>query len=275
LERLKKQIDFWERRSRDEENPMSLKAQKLPKIPAETARVAKIAFPKGNVSMTIRDQLGEVYSDEQFQELFSERGRPAESAWRLVWVLILQFMENLSDRQAAEAVRARIDWKYLLSLELEDTGFDYSILSEFRGRLVEGGAEQVLLDHLLSHLKRQGLVKEHGQQRTDSTHVLGAIRAMNRVECVGETFRHTLNTLAVVAPDWLAAHGRLEWIERYAARIDEYRLPKAETERIAYAERIGADGQALLSAIANDPLNGWLSQVPAIQTLRQVWEQNY
>jgi transposase len=141
---------------------MSLKAEKLPEVPAETERVAKAVFPKGNVCMTMRDQIGVVYRDEDFQALFAERGRPAESAWRLALVSILQFMENLSDRQAAEAVRARIDWKYLLSLELEDTGFDYSILSEFRGRLVEGGAEQVLLDSLLSQLKERGLVKERG-----------------------------------------------------------------------------------------------------------------
>lgn len=254
---------------------MSLKAQTLPEVPAETKRVAKAVFPKGNVCLTLRDQLGVVYRDEQFQALFSERGRPAESAWRLAVISILQFMENLSDRQAAEAVRARIDWKYLLSLELEDTGFDYSVLSEFRDRLIQGGAEQVLLDSLLSQLKAQGLIKERGQQRTDSTHVLGAIRAMNRVECVGETMRHALNTLALVAPDWLRAHRQPEWIDRYGARVEDYRLPKDEKARLAYAEMVGADGQALLDALDADPASAWLGQVPAIQTLRRVWAQNY
>src|SRR4051812_6757245 len=132
------------------EKAMCLKVESLPEIPAETKRVAKASFPKGNVYMALRDQLGVVYGDEQFQALFSERGRPAESAWRLGLISILQFMESLSDRQAAEAVRVGIDWKYLLSLELEDTGFDYSVLSEFRDRLIQGGAEQILLDSLLS-----------------------------------------------------------------------------------------------------------------------------
>jgi transposase len=254
---------------------MSLKAHSLPEVPAETKRIAKAVFPKGNVCLTIRDRLGIVYRDEQFQGLFSEEGRPAESAWRLVIISILQFMEDLSDRQAAEAVRARIDWKYLLSLDLEDTGFHYSVLSEFRGRLVEGGVEQVLLDSLLSHLKARGLVKERGSQRTDSTHVLGAIRAMNRVECVGETFRYTLNTLAEVAPDWLRAHGQADWIERYGDRLDDYRLPKQEKARLAYAEIIGADGQVLLEAVDADPTHTWLSHLPAIQTLRRDWDQNY
>jgi transposase len=98
---------------------------------------------------------------------------------------------------------------------------------------------------------------------------------MNRVECVGETLRHALNTLALVAPDWLQAHGQREWIERYGPRVEDYRLPKEEKERLAYAERVGADGQVLLEAITSDPTRAWLGQVPAVQTLRRVWEQNY
>jgi hypothetical protein len=105
-------------------------------IPPQTAVVAKAAFPKGSLVMALRDELGTVYTDEQFHDLFAERGQPAESPARLALVIVLQFAEGLTDRQAADAVRGRIDWKYALGLELTDPGFDYSVLSEFRTRLV-------------------------------------------------------------------------------------------------------------------------------------------
>ena len=132
----------------------------------------------------------------------------------------MQFAEKLPDRQAADAVRARLDWKYALGLELEDQGFDFSVLSEFRSRLIAGNAEYLLFDTLLDHFKQHGLVKAGGRQRTDATHVLAKVRALNRVLCVGETFRATLNTLALVAPEWLRSFLPEEW---HAAMIIEWR----------------------------------------------------
>ena len=117
---------------------MSFKPQTIEPIPQETVHVATSAFPKGNLYMCMRDELGAIFSDEQFAPLFARRGQPAYSPWRLALVCVMQYVENLSDRQAAEAVRARIDWKYALSLELTDQGFDYSVLSEFRQRLILG-----------------------------------------------------------------------------------------------------------------------------------------
>src|SRR2546426_8802504 len=95
-------------------------------------------------------------------------------AFRLAFITVLQFLENLSDRQAADAVRGRIDWKYLLGLDLRDPGFDFSILSEFRDRLLAGGLEQRLLDDLLERFRERGLLKERGKQRSDSTHIQAA-----------------------------------------------------------------------------------------------------
>src|SRR5262249_2585634 len=143
------------------------------------------------------------------------RGQPAETPWRLALVTIMQYVEGLSDRRTADAVRSRIDWKYALNLELTDPGFDFTILSEFRARLLEGSAEHLLLNAFLQKCRERKLLKARGQQRTDSTHVLGAIRALNRLECVTETFRHALNRLAVVAPEWLRTHSQPEWIDRY------------------------------------------------------------
>ncbi len=133
---------------------MSLNPQSTYPIPEDTQRVARAAFPKGNLYMRMRDELGEIYQDTSFAELFPSRGQKAESPGRLAWVTVMQYSEGMSDRQAAEAVRARIDWKYVLGLELDDPGFDYSVLSEFRERLVIGQREQMLLDELLTRTQR-------------------------------------------------------------------------------------------------------------------------
>src|ERR671933_2638962 len=177
---------------------MSLHPLVITPVPEETARVARAAFPKGHPYLTLRDALGTVFQDEDFSALFPMRGQPGLPPWRLALVTILQFRENLADRQAAEAVRARLDWKYLLSLELTDPGFDYSVLSEFRDRLLAGSAAELLLDKLLERCRALGLLTARGRQRTDSTHVLAAIRVMNRLELVAETLRATLNALATV-----------------------------------------------------------------------------
>ena len=132
---------------------MSLNAEIIPVVPENTVRVAKAAFPKVNLYMKMRDELGTFYQDSDFTDLFSTRGQPTYSPWRLALIIVMQFAEGLSDRQAAEAVRARIDWKYALSLELEDSGFDFSILSEFRTRLLEKKQEFVLLDKMLERFK--------------------------------------------------------------------------------------------------------------------------
>ena len=187
---------------------MSLQPGPVPPVPETTAYVARAAFPDGNPYLrSVRDSLGTFYDDERFADLFPDRGQPAETPWRLALVTVLQFAEGLSDRQAADAVRGRIDWKYALGLELTDPGFDFSVLCEFRARLVAGGAERLLLEAMLETCKAHGLVKARTKQRTDSTHVLAAIRTLNRLELVGETLRAALNSLATVAPAVAAVVG--------------------------------------------------------------------
>jgi transposase len=225
--------------------------------------------------MRMRDELGTLYEDHVFAHLFPALGQPAASPWRLALTTVMQFAEGLSDRQAADAVRSRIDWKYALSLELTDSGFDHTVLSEFRTRLVAGQAEQLLLETLLSQLQARGLLKARGCQRTDSTHVLAAIRVLNRLEHVGETLRHALNSLAVVAPDWLRAQAPPEWFDRYGRRVENYHLPKAAAAREAWAVAIGADGHQLLQAVNAATDRPWLQEIPAVQTLRQVWAEQY
>src|SRR5437870_6428368 len=202
---------------------MSLHPHALAPVPEETARVARAAFPKGNPYLLLRDTLGTIFQDDDFTALFPLVGQPGLPPWRLALVTIVQFRENLADRQAAEAVRARIDWKYLLGLDLTDAGFDFSALSEFRDRLLAGSAAEHLLDKLLERCRALGLLTARGRQRTDSTHVLGAIRVLNRLELVAETLRAALNAVATVAPAWLQAVTPLAWYERYSRRIEESR----------------------------------------------------
>ena len=254
---------------------MSMHAPLGYQIPDETVRVAQAAFPKGNIFMELHAKLGRLYTNTQFAHLFSVTGQPAYDPARLALVLVFQFLEGLSDRQAADSVRSRIDWKYALALELTDPGFDASILSEFRERLIAGGPEALLLDTLLTHLQELGLLKAGGKQRTDSTHILAAIRTLNRLELLIETVRHALNRLAVVAPDWLQPHIQSDWLERYAHRAENYRLPKAETKRQELASLVGADGFALLQAAYADTAPVVVRMEEAVEVLRQVWLQQF
>ena len=254
---------------------MSLHPHAVDLIPEATARIARAAFRRGNPVMRMRDEIGALFTDEEFAPLFPTRGRAATSPWRLALVCVLQYVEGLSDRQAADAVRARIDWKYGLSLALDDPGFDASVLCEFRTRLVAGGLEQQQLDTMLEHFRAHKLLKVRGKQRTDSTHVLAAIRSVNRLECVGETMRATLNSLAVAAPEWLQAHSVSGWVERYGPRVDDARLPDKPEARRALAEVIAADGYRLLEAVYAPDAPAWLRAIPAVQTLRRVWVERF
>lgn len=126
-------------------------------VPERTRMVAWAAFPKGCLAMRVRDALGPLFDDEVFRSAFGVRGRPGVAPGQLALVSVLQFAENLTDRQAAHAVRARIDWKYLLGLDLEDAGFDFTVLTGFRDRLVAHGLEEKVLDLLLERLTELGL----------------------------------------------------------------------------------------------------------------------
>jgi transposase len=254
---------------------MSLHPHVIAPVPAETVRVARAAFPKGHPYLTFRDALGTIFQDEDFTALFPVWGQPGLPPWRLALVTIMQFREHLAERQAAEAVRARIDWKYLLSLELTDPGFDFSVLSEFRDRLLAGSAEELLLDKLLERCRALGLLKARGQQRTDSTHVLTAVRVLNRLELVAETLRAALNAVATVAPDWLQGFAPLEWYERYGKRIEDVRLPRDQADREAYAQMVGEDGFHFLDTVEAAEAPKEVQELPILERLRRTWQRHY
>jgi transposase len=254
---------------------MSLGHHTIPEIPTETVRVARAAFPKGNPWLQLRDQLGPIYQDEAFASLFAIVGQPAIAPWRLALVTLLQFAEGLTDRQAADAVRSRLDWKYLLALSLDDPGFDASVLCEFRERLLAGDPASLLLDRLLEVCNEHKLLKSRGRQRTDATHVVAASRLLTRLELVTATLQQTLNILAEVAPDWVLEHCPSVWGERYGARLSEFRLPRSDSARTQWAEQVGTDGHQLLAWLWSSETPTWMRQVPAVEMLRQIWVQQF
>ena len=254
---------------------MSLKQIEMSEVPADTAKIAKKAFRKGNPYMVLREKLGSLYTNAHYREMFSHTGKPGHAPGLLALVTAVQFMEDLTDREVADAVRARIDLKYLLGLALDDEGFDYSVLSEFRSRLVEHQKVERLLDDLLQVCVEHGLLKEGGKQRTDATHVLSAVRNVNRYELVGESMRQVLNGIAVVAPTWLQSRVPVYWYERYVHRIELFRLPKGDAPRVRWAEEVGKDGQLLLAWLEAEDAPAYLREIPAVGILRQVWQQQY
>lgn len=252
---------------------MSMYPQPIAPIPAETARLAWKINPKGTLIMRLRDRLGSLYQDEDFVALYPATGQPAYEPWRLALVIVFEYLEGLTDRQAAEAVRNRIDWKYALSLPLEDGGFDASIVSEFRQRLTEQQQAGVLLEKLVQTGLQEGWIHSNSKVRTDSTHILAKVRRLNQLELVGETLRATLDALSDLEPAWVRSHVPVEWAQRYGLLINERRLPKSEAERERWAKQVGADGFALLHLLQEPETPAALRHVPQVQTLQTVWQQ--
>jgi transposase len=255
---------------------MSLKPQGINPVPEETARVARAAYPKGNVYMHMRDELGTIYEDESFADLFSPTGQPAEAPWRLALVTIMQFAEGLSDRQAADAVRGRIDVKYALSLDLSDPGFDASILSEFRARLIVGHAEEHLLTAMLRLFKERGW-RNRTRQTTngfhpcagqDPSHQSTGVRRRNTASCGSPVWRW-----------WLlggcsSTVSRSGWIAMGFAWKTHGFPPEKKTVRPG-PKASGKMEAKWRAALFEPNAPSWLREIPSVDILRRVWVQNY
>jgi transposase len=231
---------------------MSVQPMPWPEPAPEVAAAVRAMYRRREppLPVAVRDQMGELFPDAEFAVGFGRRGRPGWSPGRLALVTVLQMVENLTDRQAADAVRDKISWKYALGLELTDEGFDASVLSEFRTRVVEHGLEQRVLDLLLEALVERELLSAGGKARTDSTHVVAAVRNLNRIELAGESVRACVEALAAAAPDWLAAVIDVaDWTRRYGARVDSWRLPSSATKRAELMAAFGSDAMMVLRAV--------------------------
>jgi transposase len=228
------------------------------------------------LAVAVRDRLGEWLHDGDFAAAFGTRGRPGWSPSRLALVTVLQRAENLTDRMAAGQVRMRLDWKYLLGLPLDDPGFDHSVLAEFRARVAEAELEQAVLDALLERLAADGLVRAGGKQRTDSTHVVAAVAALNRLELAGESVRAALEAVTAAHPGWAARVLHVsEWARRYATPVTDWHPPASKKQQDDLAVAYAKDGYALLRAVYDKASPAWLAELPAVGILRQVLVQNY
>lgn len=255
---------------------MSLRPETLPPIPDVTAAAVRAAVPKGNLYVDLRTEFGTLYTDQLFADLYPPEGRPVEVApWRLALVVVMQSIEGLTDRQAADAVRRCMDWKYALSLDLHDPGFDFTLLHDFRERLLAHDAAQRLLDTVLATCKARGWIRARGTQRTDSTHVLAAMRTLHRLERVLETLHAALDQLSAADAAWVRQQIPVAWYDRYGLRAASVRLPKDASKRDALAVQIGTDGYALLDAIFGQADACHLRQLPMLEVLRQMWLQHY
>jgi len=247
-----------------------------PQIAAAIAAMYGTRKTQRPLAVLIRDRLGEWLGDEEFAAAFGTRGKPGWSPSRLALVTVLQRAENLPDRQAADAVRVRLDWKYLLGLPVDDPGFDHTVLSEFRNRVADAGLEQVVLDALLARLAASGLVRAGGKQRTDSNRVIAAVAALNRLELAGESVRAALEALTAAHPGWVAQRICVpDFARRYGTPMTSWRPPVSQARRDELAIAYARDGYALLEAVYDSSSPGWLRELPAVDVLRRVLVQNY
>jgi transposase len=237
---------------------------------------AKYDGRRAPLAVAMRDRLGQWMADELFAAAFGVRGRPGWPPSRLAVVTVLQMAEDLTDRQAADAVRARLDWQYALGLGLADPGFDHSVLSEFRDRVAGHGLEEAALDALLAMVAAEGLVKAGGKQRTDSTHVIAAVRALHTAELAGESVRAALEALAAAVPDWLGQRFCVsDWNRRYGVPVSTWRRPPGAAGRDKLALQYARDGYALVAACYEESAPPWLREIPAVQVLRTVLIQRF
>jgi transposase len=247
----------------------------VPPVPTETLRVTRAAFPRGNLCMQIRDVLETVCADARYDSLFSWRGRQAEAPWRLVLVLLLQFAEGLSDRQAAEAVRGRLDWKYLLGLELADPGFNAALLSHFSTHLTPRAPEQHFLDAVLTACQTSHVPGAVRRRSLESKYLVTEARFINRLDRIAETFREALRAVTVAAPEWSNTWMPVDWHIRYGPLARAAFQPHGRLARRAFIEAVRADGQGLLDALGGPDAPRGLADLEVVQLLGRLWAREF
>jgi transposase len=252
---------------------MSLKPKPPRSMPAELAVWGAKHLSPDSPYRLVGDKLYEQYKEADFVDLYHPEGKPGQSPVDLSFVTVFQHMEKLSDRQAAEAIRTRLDWKYALHLPVDDPGFHYSVLSEFRDRMIRHQAEARLFDSILQQLGALGLMKRRGRQRSDSLAVLTKVRGLTRLEQVVETLRLALQALLKADREWTRRTVPPTWEEFYGERCVAGKLSKAEHQ--ALSARVGPDGQWLLERLRAETTPPALSTLPAVQVLTIVWQQQF
>jgi len=252
---------------------MSFKPKPPRSMPKELAELGSKLLAPSNPYRMVGERLYEQYEEADFADWYCAEGKPALSPVLLGFVTAFQYMENLSDREAADAVRVRLDWKYALHLSLDYPGFNFSVLSEFRERVIAHESEARMFDRLLEQLQGLGLIKQRGRQRTDSLAVLTKVRDLNRLELVCETLRLALHALLEVEPSWTRSSVPHTWEERYGERCVAARL--REDQRQTLEQEVGRDGQWLLNRLQAETTPAVLRDLPEVQVLKSVWSQQF
>lgn len=241
-------------------------------IPGEVAEIGRAILDADDPYRLIGDEVGEMLSLEDFAPLYSKEGRGALCPIILGLIVIFQFLENIPDREAAKWAKVRLDWKYALHVPLRWAGFHYSSLSYFRQRLLAQGQERLLFEKVLVWVRRHGLLKRQGKQRTDSTHILGQVARLSRLELLWETLRVALRAIESAAEGWYEQRIPAAYHEAYSERQHDWQLSQAEVKRAT--KRAGQDGFWLLEEIEAQAPEG-VRALAEVETLRTVWEQTF
>lgn len=221
------------------------------------------------------DQAGEIFEAADFTAMYSVLGQSAIHPGLLALATLLQHAEGISDRQASERMDDSLMWKYALRLGINDSGWDPSVYSEFRTRLLESGSAELILDKLL-HIAEELELLDTSKQRTDATHILSAAKMMNRVELLHECVFDCLNELVDEAPDFLIEINRKEWLDRYfSMRPYNYRVPKSDEAKKKLADTIGADAKYIIERIEGSPESERLGRLLSVQILRRVMAEQF
>ena len=251
---------------------MSLQSNWIEEIPSDTAEVGQVILKESNPYRLVGDHVNSFLKMSDFAPIYSTLGRGAICPIILALVTVFQFLENIPDRMAALCAVARIDWKYALHVPLTWKGFDYSDLSNFRKRLRENDAERLIFELVLKWVRSLGFLKRYGKQRTDSTHLIGCVERMSRLELMWETLRLALRAIKSAIPEWYAASIPAAFHEAYVERHSDWQLNKEEVK--VEMKKAGQDGFWLLDCLEDSAPEDVLS-LPEVETLRTVLEQQF
>lgn len=241
-------------------------------IPAETAEVGQAILSAEDPYRRVGDEVGEFLQLSDFTKLYSRLGRGAIAPIILSLVTIFQYLENLPDREAARWAVMRLDWKYALHVPLTWLGFHFTTLHYFRARLLEQGEERLIFDKVLHWIRGHGFLKKYGKQRTDSTHIVGHVARLSRLELVWETLRVVLRASQQAAPLWYEQHIPAACHEAYNRRQHDWQLSEAEVAEQLVAA--GRDGFWLLDLL-DSQADEVLLALAEVETLRTVWAQQF
>lgn len=250
---------------------MSLQDNWSTEIPEDTKSCGEQLLPADNPYRLVGEHVTEILSLADFRALYSQIGRGALCPIILALVTVFQFLERIPDRAAAQWAVLRLDWKYALHVPLLWPGFHFSSLSKYRQRLMEHEAERLVFERVLQWVQAYGLLKKHGQQRTDSTYVVGCVERLTRLELVWETLRVALRALKQAAPTWFEETLPAVFQATYQTRRSEWQL--SDTEIAAEMQQAGRDGVWLLSVLADAPSQ--VDSLVEIDTLQRVWAQQF